>query len=107
MPKTKKKTSTSSRASNKQHKSNPKTAEIVSICLAAVSIILFVCVYTQSDGWLVSAVSTIMRGLFGVGAYILPIAVIGSVVYYFASKAEDKKRKYICTYIYGFSSEEF
>ena len=81
----------------KTKKSQPasKTPEIVSICLAALAIILFVCVYTTGEGWLVSYVSSVMRGLFGIGAYIIPLGLIGVVVYYFASKDEDKRKKYV------------
>ncbi len=94
MPKTKK-TNNSVRKTAKTKKSNARTAEIVSICLAALSLILIVCTYTKSAGRLGEAVSMAMRGLFGIGAYILPLIIIAVVIHYFASTSNEKKKKYI------------
>ncbi len=87
----KKKTKTASKTSQKN---NSNTREIVSICLAALAVILFVCVYTSGAGRLGSAVSSVMRGIFGVGAYIIPPVIIALVIHFFASKGSWRTRKY-------------
>ncbi len=87
----KKKTKTASKTSPKN---NSNTREIVSICLAALAVILFVCVYTSGAGRLGGAVSSVMRGMFGVGAYIIPPVIIALVIHYFASRGSWKTRKY-------------
>ncbi len=72
-----------------------KTVEIFSICIAALAIILFVCIYMGGAGKLGEVVSSVMRGIFGTGAYIIPLMIIGIVIHYFASKSSEKKAKYI------------
>ena len=76
-------------------KKSSKTPEIVSICLAALSVIITVCVYTSGAGRLGEFVSSVTRGIFGVGAYIMPIIIIGMVIHYFVSKSEEKTKKYV------------
>lgn len=93
MNKTKKKPATKKKNTSKKSPDS-KNAEIVSICLAALAVILFVCVYTTGAGRLGKAVSSLMRGLFGIGAYGVPLIIIGIVIHYFASKSFDKTRKY-------------
>ncbi len=88
MEKTKKKKTKAPR------KNNSNTREIVSICLAALAVILFVCVYTSAAGRLGSAVFSVMRGIFGVGAYIIPPVIIALVIHYFSSKGSCKTKKY-------------
>ncbi len=87
----KKKTKTTSKT---PQKNNSNTREIVSICLAALAVILFVCVYTSGAGRLGNAVSSVMRGIFGVGAYIIPPVIIALVIHYFASNGNCKTKKY-------------
>ena len=96
MEKTKKKKTTSKNVRKTvKNSQNNNTAEIVSICLAALSIILFVCVYTSGAGRFGDAVSGIMRGTLGIGAYVVPVMVVAMVIHYFAGKSFDKKKKYI------------
>ncbi len=95
MPKTKTKRKSAPVRKTTKKNTNANTAEIVSICLAALSVILFVCVYTSGAGRLGAAVSSVMRGLFGIGAYIIPLIIIGVVIHYFVSKSCDKTKKYI------------
>ncbi len=84
-----------SKASKTKKKNNPNT-EIMCICLAALSIILFVCVYTDNKaGALGKWISGAMRGTFGLGAYVIPIMIVAMVVHYFALKTLNKKRVYI------------
>ncbi len=92
MEKTKKKPQ---KKQKKKQAVSPKSIEIFSICTAAVAIILFVCVYMGGAGKLGEVVSSVMRGVFGTGAYIIPPLIIGMVIHYFASKSDDKKSKYI------------
>ena len=93
--KTKKQSSPSGKAKKSPKKNNAKTAEIVSICLAALSVIITLCVYTSGAGKLGSFISAFTRGLFGIGAYIIPIIILGMVIHYFASKSQEKTKKYI------------
>jgi len=95
MQKTKKKKVLSASKAAKTRKPNNKNMEIVSICLAALSIILFLCVYTNTQSPLGKAVSGVMHGVFGIGAYIIPVMIVAMVIHYFASKELDKKRLYI------------
>jgi len=92
--KTKNKTKSASKKKTTPKKINSNNTEIISICLAALAIILFVCVYTSKAGRLGNAVSSVMLGIFGIGAYIIPVLVIAAVIHYFASKSCDKARKY-------------
>ena len=85
--KAKKQPQQSGKTNKTPKKKSSKTPEIVSICLAALSVIITVCVYTSGAGRLGEFVSSVTRGLFGVGAYIIPIIIFGMVVHYFASKS--------------------
>lgn len=93
--KTKKPSSASGKTNKTPKKKSSKTPEIVSICLAALSVIITVCVYTSGAGKLGNFISSVTRGIFGVGAYIIPIIIIGMVIHYFASKSEEKTKKYV------------
>ncbi len=95
MNKTSKKVMSKAKADKLRKKPNNKNIEITAICLAALSIILFLCVYTGSAGALGTVVSKVFRGVFGVGAYIIPVMVVAMVVHFFASKSVDKKRTYV------------
>ncbi len=95
MPKTKTRKKTSSSPKKATKKANNKNLEIISICIAAFAIILFVCVYTNSAGWFGKAISSFMRGTFGIGAYIIPPLALCMVVHFFASKTQNKTKKYV------------
>ena len=95
MQKTKKKKNNGVPKAAKSRKPNNKNTEIISICLAALSIILFLCVYTNTESPLGKAVSGVMLGVFGIGAYIIPVLIVAMVIHFFASKEPDKKRLYI------------
>ncbi len=83
------------RTSKKVKKSNANVPEIVSICLAALAVIIFVCVYTSGAGKLGEFVSAVTRGLFGIGAYIIPVIILAIVIHYFASASQEKTKKYV------------
>jgi len=103
MPETKKqqakkpapKAATKKKDKKADKKTSAGSAEVVSICLAALAIMLFWCVYIGDAGKVGAAVSVAMRGSFGIGAYIIPVIIITIVIHYFASSADDKKKKYI------------
>ena len=93
---TAKKTNTKKATPKKQTPDNSgKKLEIMSICLGALSIILFLSVYTTLAGKLGKLIAGFMRGMFGVGAYLIPVMIVGMVIHFFISKADDKKRNYI------------
>lgn len=93
----KKKTKTTKKQKNTAP--NPKNAEIASICLAALSIIVMICVYTKSAGRLGGFISSVLKGTMGVGAYIAPIIALAMIIHYFTSKTFDKKKKYILSWV--------
>ena len=97
MQKTTKKKATKATGTTKKQTTDINTTEITSICLAAFAVILFICVYTGGAGRLGAAVTSVMRGVFGIGAYIIPPAVIAAVIYYFVSSTLSKTKKYIFT----------
>lgn len=94
-----KKTKTKVAKKEKIKAPNSKNTEIVSICLAALSVILMVCIYTSNAGKFGALVSSLFKGLAGIGAYIAPIIAIVMIIHYFASKTENKKKKYILSWV--------
>jgi len=78
---------------------NDKNAEILSICLGALSLIFLICVYTDSAGPFGKWISSLLKGIAGTGAYLAPIMAIAMIVHFFVSKAENKKTKYIMSWI--------
>lgn len=99
-------------AEKKKNKSRPRsqgkkntnrrsthTAEITGICLAALSLVLMIFVYTNHGGKIGSAVSLFLKGAFGVGAYVAPIAAIVMIFHFMVSKRDDKKKKYIMSWV--------
>ncbi len=75
------------------------TSEILSICLGALSLVLMICVYTTGAGKLGALISSFLKGTLGVGAYVAPIASICMILHFFVSDRDDKKKKYILSWI--------
>ena len=94
--KTAKKTRT---AANTAKSPDGKSTEILCLCLAALSIIFIICVYTASAGKFGKWISAFLRGLFGTGAYVAPIMSIVMIIHFFFGKSEDKKKKYILSWV--------
>ena len=104
--KKKKKTKAKSKAAKHSAKKTARSAsensgavEILCICLAALSIILAVCVYSNGAGKLGALVSGFLKGALGTGAYVAPVAAVIMIVHFFAGKTENKKKKYILSWV--------
>ncbi|WP_317367202.1 DNA translocase FtsK 4TM domain-containing protein [uncultured Tyzzerella sp.] len=57
--------------------------EVTSILIICFSILLIISIFFGSGGFLGKALSSFFKGLFGIGAYFLPIIMIVSSVYIF------------------------
>lgn len=98
--KTNSKTTKKSQTQNKSKGiSEGKSTEILCLCLAALSVIFIICVYTSSAGKLGTWLSAFLCGLFGTGAYVAPLVSIAMIGHYFFGKSENKKKKYILSWI--------
>ena len=96
MKKTKKKKVVSASKAAKTRKPTNKNLEILSICLAALSIIFAIYIYTDStDNLLGKWISGFMYGVFGLSAYIIPVVTVALVVHFFVSKNLNKSRLYV------------
>ncbi|WP_250278258.1 FtsK/SpoIIIE family DNA translocase [[Clostridium] colinum] len=60
--------------------------EITSILIICFSILLIISIFFGSGGFLGKALSSLFKGLFGIGAYLLPIIMIVCSVYVFFSQ---------------------
>lgn len=100
-----KKIPANSKMANKKTKpenntANAKTGEIVSICLIALSIFFGISIYSHNGGFLGEGISDILIGLFGYTAYLLPVIMVCSIVYYlFCAHKKNIKSKLILTSI--------
>lgn len=75
---------------SKNNKTNPispitsnLSLEITCILIICFSILLIISIYFSSGGFLGKALSSFFKGLFGIGAYFLPIIMIGCSIYIF------------------------
>ena len=75
-PKSKKNTTTNA------PEQSVKSGEIVAICLIALSIFFGISVYSDNGGFLGNAISGVLKGLFGYCAYLLPIIMAVSIIFY-------------------------
>lgn len=89
----------SSSAAKKAPPSDGKSTEILCLCLAALSVIFMICVYTSSAGKLGKWISSFLKGIFGTGAYTAPVVAITMIIHFFFGKSEDKKKKYILSWV--------
>ena len=62
--------------------------EITSILMICFSILLIISIFFGSGSFLGKALSSFFKGLFGIGAYVLPIIMIIASVYVFFSQAK-------------------
>lgn len=87
------KTTTTSRSRKRNVKrgvDNDLFWEIVSIGALVLSFFLILSIYTPDSGGAIgNFISSIAKGLFGFGAYIMPLAIIGVSVYVLITGAKD------------------
>lgn len=62
---------------------NNLSLEITSILIICFSILLIISIFFDSGGFLGKSLSNLFKGLFGIGAYFLPIIMIISSIYVF------------------------
>lgn len=75
------------KSSNKNNYSNSSIKlEIICIMIICISLILFISVFFNGGGALGGVLSSFLKGIFGIGAYILPILSICFCIFIFFSK---------------------
>ncbi len=93
----KRKTTTSKSKEKPQRKVN---YDIMAVIIIAAGLFIGVSMFTSLTGKVGNAISTCLKGLFGVPAYILCFAMIGCSLHYLIKKEFGKyKRKYVFTTI--------
>ncbi|MBQ7901166.1 MAG: DNA translocase FtsK 4TM domain-containing protein, partial [Clostridia bacterium] len=78
-----------SKAKSTNPEKSTKNYEITGICIIAVSIFFAISVYTGSGGTVGSFISSVLMGLFGYCAYLLPVITIAAMIYFLF--CEDKR----------------
>nr|WP_317359839.1 DNA translocase FtsK 4TM domain-containing protein [uncultured Tyzzerella sp.] len=61
--------------------------EITSVLIVCFGVLLIIGIFFGSGGFLGRALSSLFKGLFGIGAYFLPIIMIGASLYIFFSES--------------------
>ncbi len=75
-------------------KSNPLFKEMLSILAIALSLLLLISIYTENGaGALGSLIRSLLKGLFGFGAYALPFIIIAMAIYVFLGNISFKASK--------------
>ncbi|MDP4119242.1 MAG: DNA translocase FtsK 4TM domain-containing protein [Bacillota bacterium] len=69
---------------------NSFLGEILTIIAAVLGVFVMVSLWFNAGGMIGGWTNTLLKGLFGCGAYIIPIAVISASVCHFAVKDESK-----------------
>lgn len=83
------KTKKSKNKKNKSIFSNPVIKEAISVLTIGVGIILLMSVYMNNGVGIVgNAISSVLKGLFGLGAYIIPFIIIVVSIYMVISKTK-------------------
>lgn len=75
--------------SNKKYINNNLKMELICILIICLSLILIISIFFGSGGLLGKLLSSFLKGIFGIGAYILPLSCICFSIYLFFK--EDKK----------------
>ena len=88
------------KAKNKENiEISAKGGEIIAICIVTLSIFFAVSIYSHNGGVLGEALSSVLLGLFGYCAYLLPIIMVCAVCcYLFCSDKKAVKSKLILSF---------
>lgn len=70
----------------KKEKNTTIADEILAIVVALLAVLVFISLVSTSMGIFGEFISTALKGIFGIGAFILPIIVIGYCIWYLASR---------------------
>ncbi|MBE6008128.1 MAG: hypothetical protein E7235_02895, partial [Lachnospiraceae bacterium] len=60
--------------------------EILAIVVALIAILVFISLVSKSMGIFGEFISTVLKGIVGIGAYALPVLIIGYCIWYLAKK---------------------
>ncbi len=90
----KKKETSSKKAPVKNSSGESYTGEIITICAGVLGLFIILSLWFNMGGMLGNALNTLLTGLFGCGAYLLPLVLIGSTVCHFVFR-EPAKHIYI------------
>lgn len=63
--------------------------EILAIVIALIAVLVFVSLVSTSMGIFGQFINTVLKGIFGSGAYILPILVVGYCIWYVVSRKKQ------------------
>ena len=88
-------TAKKSTARKKSAKDQAFTAEILYLALFCVVLVIFLCVSGLIGGAFGPGVRSFFVGLFGLMAYVLPLAIMAYMIYYILSRKETGKLKII------------
>ena len=80
----------------KQNNSSPEKAsrsyEITGICIIALSIFFAISVYSDNGGTVGGFISSVLMGLFGYCAYLLPVIMLAAIIYFLFCKDKRSAR---------------
>ena len=63
--------------------------EILAIVIALIAVLVFVSLVSTSMGIFGEFISTVLKGVFGSGAYLLPVVVVGYCIWYAVSRKKQ------------------
>ena len=63
--------------------------EILAIVIALIAVLVFVSLVSTSMGIFGEFISTVLKGIFGSGAYLLPVIVVGYCIWYVVSRKKQ------------------
>lgn len=82
--------------SKKQNNPSPEKSsrsyEITGICIIALSIFFAISVYSENGGTVGSFISSVLKGLFGYCAYLLPVIMLAAIIYFLFCKDKPSAR---------------
>lgn len=84
-------------------KRSSNVRDIVGVCMIIIAILLGIFIYGGTDGW-IRWLAPLLRGLFGIAAYALPIILAGCGVYLIISDRKRLPASYIVSSLILFAS---
>lgn len=77
--------------------------DIVGVCMIIAAILLGIFIYGSTDGW-IRWLAPLLRGLFGIAAYALPVILTGCGVYLIVSDRKKLSASYIVSAVVMFAA---
>jgi len=81
---------TKNKSKSQKNSQDNYTAEIVAICLVAFGIFIVLSLWFNVGGFLCTGAKALFTGLFGTGAYFIPLVLICAGIFHFALHDESK-----------------